>query len=572
MQKNIINEYTELRSHTDNNALHSMTSVYQAALYARISREDGDKSESDSIVNQKDLIKEFLKNMPDIKLVSEHIDDGYSGVNFDRPAFNAMISDVKKGLINCVIVKDLSRFGRNYIEAGRYVHTLFPMLNVRFIAVNDSYDSITERSLSDDYIIPFKNIINEAYCADISKKIRSQFEVKRKKGDFISAFVPFGYMKSQENKNRLIIDEIAAEAVKDIFKCKLAGMSCQNIADKFNSLGVLSPLEYKKSVGLGCSAVFKLNLKAKWSAVSIKRILCNEVYTGVLIQGKTTTPNHKSKQKVIKDKSEWARTEDAHEAIVTREDYKLVADLLGRDAYKTDVYPFSGVLFCSKCRHNLVRKVSAVGGAKYVSYACLKIRKNDKRDGCPGIRIKEEDLYRSVTAALKGHINSVLDIGETLKFVKELPQKECAGQKLSEQINIEKAEIAKIENRKIRLYEDYSDGRITQEEYAIFKRNYDSQKGEAETVIANLEYEYKRTNSGVSRDDNKWIKSFELYRSFSDWSELTRDMIVKLIDKIIVYEGGIIEIIYRYGDEYERAVTGNLTDALPLETEKGGAY
>jgi DNA invertase Pin-like site-specific DNA recombinase len=483
---------------------------------------------------------------------------------FDRPALNAMLDDIKAGIVNCIVVKDLSRFGRNYIEVGRYIQTLFPILNVRFIAINDGYDSINEHSITEDYLIPFKNLINDAYCADISKKVRSQLEVKRKKGDYTGALVPFGYLKSPENKNKLIIDEIAAEVVKDIFKLKLAGISCQSIAEKLNNLGVLSPLEYKKSIGLGCSSAFKTNHKAKWSAASIKRILCEEVYTGVLIQGKTTTPSYKIKQKIIKDKSEWARTENAHEAIISCEDFQLVSDLLNRDSYKTDIYLFSGILFCPECRQNIVRKISTVKGNKYINYACLKMHKNDKRAGCSGIRIKESELFEAVTMALKSHINTILDIEEVLQFIQEMPKKEYGRQKLQEQANIKKHEIDKLENRKTRLYNDYSDGKITQKEYAIFKKNYDLQISETEIAITNIEREIDKI-FGNANNDNKWLEYFKEYQDFSDSSKLSRDMIVKFIDKIIIFKGGIIEIIYRYADEYEQILT--FADTLLLKKE-----
>ncbi|MCL2776283.1 MAG: recombinase family protein, partial [Oscillospiraceae bacterium] len=530
MQKNSNNKNKEVK-------ILNEVQCYRAALYARISRDDGDKSESDSIVNQRDLIKEYIKSKPGIKLVSERVDDGYSGVTFDRPSLNAMLDDVRSGQVNCIIVKDLSRFGRNYIEVGRYIGTLFPLLGVRFIAVNDGYDSADGACQANDYIIPFKNIINDAYCADISKKTRSQLEIKRKKGDFISPFVPFGYVRSKDSKNKLVIDKAAAAVITDIYKWKLSGMSNQGIADKLNSLGVLSPLEYKKSVGLGCSSAFKVSLRAKWSAVAIKRILCDEVYIGVLLQGKTTTPNYKIKNKIIKDKSEWVRVEDTHEAIISKEEFVLVADLLRRDVRnapsKTTVYPFSGILFCSKCGHNLVRKVSTVDGVKYINNACLKLSKNDKRAGCPGIRIKEDVLFEIVTCAVRNHIKSVLDAERTIKVIDEIPQKQAEIQKLRNQAEAKRAEIEKIENRKVRLYEDYTDGEITRDEYESFKKNYDKQIDEAETEYGNLQKEIDSVPDITGRLSDKWIDYFKEYR---DFTVLTREIIVKLIYKIIIYE------------------------------------
>jgi len=322
-----------------------------------------------------------------------------------------------------------------------------------------------------------------------------------------------------------------------------------------NSLGVLSPLEYKKSMGLGCSSAFKVNLKAKWSAVAVKRILCDEVYTGALLQGKTTTPNYKIKKLTVKDKSEWVRVDNAHEAAISKEEFALVADLLLRDVrnapLKKTVYPFSGILFCSKCGHNLVRKVSTVDGVKYINHACLKLNKNDKRAGCLGIRIKDDVLFDIVTCAVKNHIRSILDMERTLSVIDAIPQKQADIKKLQNRIEIKRAEIEKIENRKVRLYEDYTDGEITRDEYESFRKNYNSQIEEVETELDNLERELDRVTEITGRLNDKWLEYFKEYR---DFTELTRELIVKLIYKIIIYEGGRLEIIFRYKDDFEKDV------------------
>ncbi|MCX4325345.1 MAG: recombinase family protein, partial [Lachnospiraceae bacterium] len=220
--------------------------IYSAAIYVRLSKEDGDvsdasRAESNSISNQRELIKDFLKEKTDIRVVSERVDDGFSGVDFERPAFQSMLEDIRQGKVDCVVVKDLSRFGRNYIESGRYIEKIFPMLGVRFIAVNDGYDSLAGKSQTDEIVIPFKNLINDAYCRDISVKIRSHLDIKRRKGEFIGSFAVFGYQKDEGDHNRLVVDEYAAKVVRDIFAWKRAGMSQQGIADRLNREGVLCP-------------------------------------------------------------------------------------------------------------------------------------------------------------------------------------------------------------------------------------------------------------------------------------------------------------------------------------------
>ena len=247
--------------------------VYRAGLYLRLSKEDIDKEAnakdtSDSIVHQRDLVLDFIKNRDDIEAVDEFIDDGFSGVDFQRPAFLRLIREIEAGNIDCVICKDLSRFGRNYIEAGRYLEQMFPDKNIRFIAINDGYDSVA-RHQSDDLIIPFRNVINDAYCRDISVKIRSQLQIKRQKGEFISPFATFGYRKAEDDRHRLEVDEFAANIVREIFTWKLDGLSQQGIANRLNEKGVLSPMDYKQTCGMKFKSGFQINSQSKWTAVAV---------------------------------------------------------------------------------------------------------------------------------------------------------------------------------------------------------------------------------------------------------------------------------------------------------------
>ena len=214
------------------------TKIWNATLYLRLSRDDGDKEESNSITGQRELLRDFIRTRPELREYAVRIDDGFTGSNFDRPSFKKMLEDVKAGCTNCIIVKDLSRFGQNYLDAGEYIEKIFLFLGVRFIAVNDNYDSFGGKNASDELVIPFKNLINEAYCRDISVKVRTQLEVKRKSGQYIDAFAVYGYLKDEADKNHLIVDEYAADIVRDIFSWKLEGMSPQDIASRLNHNGV----------------------------------------------------------------------------------------------------------------------------------------------------------------------------------------------------------------------------------------------------------------------------------------------------------------------------------------------
>jgi DNA invertase Pin-like site-specific DNA recombinase len=383
---------------------------YIAIKYIRLSNTDS-AGESDSITNQSKLIDEFLKNHPEIKVASEKIDDGFSGILFDRPAFNEMMEEIRQGRVNCVITKDLSRFGREYIETGRYLRRIFPAYGVRFIAINDGIDTLNDSA--DDLSISFRTIINDAYSRDISVKTRSALDIKRVKGDFVGAAAMYGYIKDKNNRNRLVVDEYAASIVKEIFSMKIGGLSAAKIAKTLNERGVLSPLEYKKSKGISHSKGGFINSEnAEWSATAIFRILKDETYTGALVQGKTSTPNYKLKQLQQKPRDEWHRVLDTHESIISKYEFNLVQRILLPDTRASPksgkLNIFSGLLICGHCDNSMTRKtVPQKGneyskGNRYFYYFCPKGKKN----GCSSpAMIKEQTLLDCIFEILKINLN-----------------------------------------------------------------------------------------------------------------------------------------------------------------------
>ncbi|HWR28687.1 MAG TPA: recombinase family protein [Negativicutes bacterium] len=526
-------------------------SIYNAAAYLRLSKEDGDKTESDSISNQRDLIANFVKSTPEIRLCSERIDDGISGVDFNRPAFNLMMEDVKAGRINCIIVKDLSRFGRNYIEAGRYIERIFPFLGVRFIAINDGYDSAKERTQSDEIIIPFKNLVNDAYCRDISVKIRSQLDIKRKKGEFIGSFAVYGYLKSEENKNKLVIDPYAAKIVRDIFAWKLEGLSQQGIADRLNEISEPSPMEYKRVLGLNFATSFQVKQKAKWTAVAIGRILKNPIYAGHLVQGKESTPNYKIKQRVLKPEDKWIRVENTHEPIITQAVFDMVNRVLAQDTRiapnEETVYPFSGLIFCADCQSGMVRKIVPAGGKRYAYYYCAK---NKAGDGCSTHCISEQILEKAVLQALQNHIASILDIERILSFIDTLPMQQEEIRKIDTQLLMKQEEIEKYKNLKVSIYEDLKSGVIDAVDYREFKGIYGKRYAEAQQAAERLKQDRNTILAGKGAS-SIWVEAFKKTRNIT---ELSRKLMVSLIEWIHVYPGNRVEIRFRYQYKYERAL------------------
>lgn len=527
--------------------------IYKAAIYVRLSKEDGDvsdasKAESNSISNQKELIKDFLKDKQDIVIVSERVDDGYSGVNFERPAFQLMLEDIKQGKVDCVVVKDLSRFGRNYIESGRYIEKIFPMLGVRFIAINDNYDSLTGKSQTDEIVIPFKNLINDAYCRDISIKIRSHLDVKRRKGEFIGSFTIYGYAKDEHDHNKIVIDDYAAGVVRDIYQWKISGMSQQRIADKLNDMGVLSPAEYKKSCGIKYSANLQTKKQAIWSAVAITRILTNESYTGTLIQGKVTTPNYKVKKTVIKDEEDWVVIPNAFEAIITKEQFDMVQEILKKDTRvapdKKSVYLFSGIAVCGDCGRQMSRKVSTVSGKKYVYYMCSA---NKKEGVCSSHRIREDELEKAVVTYLNSYIDELENIQHFLEFIDKLPYQEVNVKRLNMRIVQLEEDAQKYEKLKVSVYEDLKDELISKEEYISMKQEFENRRRAALDSIAQIKIEIE-TLASRNGKHHEWIESFIANKGIE---KLERNVVVELIDYIKIYEDKRIEIVFRYADNYK---------------------
>ena len=528
----------------------SKINSYNACIYARLSRDDGDKLESDSIINQKALIRDFLSKHPEIHAVSEKTDDGYSGVNFDRPAFQEMMEDIRSGKINCVVVKDLSRFGRNYIEAGNYIERVFPFLGVRFIAINDNYDSL-DRNQSDSLIIPFKNLINDAYCKDISVKIRSQLEIKRKKGQFIGAFAAYGYLKVEEDHNKLVVDTYASEIVRAIFKWKIQGMSQGRIANKLNMQGVLCPMEYKLSLGMKVQTNFRVHKKALWSSKTVTRILTNEIYTGVLIQGKVGTPNYKIKKIMPRDEADWIRVEGVIPVIIDKDMFDSVQMILAKDiriAPEEDaVYPLSGFVKCADCGQNMVRKSYNAGGKSY-SYFICSTRKAGK--GCSTHSISEEKLMDVVLQMVSKQIDSVCEMEKMLDIVDSLPEKQANVFNYDAQVVKLKEEIERNKSFKLRLYENLQEGLIGQDEYFLFKKSYAAKIAEAEAAIMAIEDEREQAVSR-NRDSLSWMETFKKYRNITS---VNRSMVVDLIRQVNVFEGGRAEVVFRHADEAEKVV------------------
>ncbi len=509
-----------------------------AVMYLRLSKEDGEKTESNSISNQREIINSYVKRNQ-ITMVKEYVDDGYSGATFDRPNFKEMMKDAYDKKFDTIIVKDLSRFGRDYIEAGKYIQRIFPENGIRFISVNDNYDSKSADMNDTHLILPIKNFINDSYCRDISNKVKSSQKIKREKGDFISAFAPYGYKKSDENKNKLVVDEQAAPNIKNIFDMKLLGYSSKAIADELNHLGVLTPRKYKESQGFKCNGF--QNIKGgNWTAKAVNRIIENEVYIGNTLQGKSITLNYKNKKQIEKEKEEWIRVEDTHEAIISKEIFAIANTMLKRDLNnsrgKDKIDIFTGMLFCKECGSSLIRRTVKYKEREEVFYICSKY---NKEKSCSRHSIKEKTLIKAVSKIMKSYIEfneklyskaQRIDINKNLK---------------DNQIPILKREKAMTEELLSSLYLDLKEDVISKEEYQLFRKNYTEKLTKLDESI---EYRLKKQEDTKGKiDKNKsWIIDINRYKNLS---EIDRLSVVLLIDKIFISEDKTIDVRFNHAEE-----------------------
>jgi len=403
-----------------------------------------------------------------------------------------------------------------------------------------------EKNASDDLIVPFKNPINEAYCRDISVKIRSQLEIKRKNGQFLGPFAAYGYFKDPQDKNRLVVDEYAADVVRQIFAWKVEGISPQDIADRLNGGGILSPVEYKRSLGMKCGTPLQTNIKASWSAASVIRLLKNPIYIGTLTQGRATTPSYKVHKRVQKSESEWSVIEDNHEAIVSRKDFDTVQKVLALDTRRSpdasSVSLFSGMVFCGDCGASMVRKPVSAGGKKYHYYVC-SANKQDK--SCSPHRIRAEKLEEIVLDFVREHIAAVVELAHILTIADTAPLRTAEAVKVQRQLDEKKTGYEKLQKLLMSLYENLTDGIIDKAEYLRLKQSFSQRAEEAEKQMEALQE--RLTTIKTHTADTSWTENFKRYRNLT---ELDRTAVVTLIDRIMVYEDNTVEIAYRWQNEF----------------------
>ena len=527
--------------------------VYKTAAYLRLSKGDEDvdgieKQESNSISNQRLLIEKFIEQHPEMELVDTYIDDGYTGTDFKRPEMKRMMYDIDDGRIDCVVVKDLSRFGRERIQTGNYIQKVFVQKGVRFIAINDNYDSLTADGSTTHLIMPIKALTNDNFSRDISMKVRASFSIKRERGDYIASHAPYGYKKDPENVNHLIIDEPAAKIVRKIFAWKIEGMSSNEIARKLTEAGVLSPSDYrnsKKKNGSGSRNTRRI----KWHTKQVIRILSSEILTGTMVQGKSTSVSYKVHKLIQKPREEWDIVKGTHEPIVSKADFDIVQTLLSRDTIvahdpcKRNIY--AGLLFCADCGSAMIRRKAPAQDGERWDYICSG---HNNGTGCGRHQISEETVTEAVLVSVNQMIGELCRYDELARNLENMHVHLEDAMNRDKEIAALKEELTKYNRLKSALYQDLKEGMINEDQFDRYRNQYTEREISLQNAIKNqkalIEEIYQ---NGIVADS-----ILQQFRENPKVDKLNRRLLVSLIDRILVYDDRRIEIIYRYSAEMKK--------------------
>lgn len=525
---------------------------YNAGLYCRLSVDDGNYGGSVSIETQKILLEQYCKDHK-ITNYNFYCDDGCSGTNFNRPSFMKMIEDINSGKINLVIVKDLSRFGRNYVETGMYVQQ-FTERNVRFIAADDSYDSLTN---GDDLLFPIKNVVNEMYARDVSKKTKAAKKAKAKAGQFIGSKAPFGYKTDPDDRHHLIVDEPAAEVVRRIFRLASEGIGYNKMTKIFREEKVLTPIAY---FNLNNPDYFKSDYWRKefdWHVTSIRAILNNEVYLGKLVYGKKRNKSMKSKEKVSNPKEDWIVAENCHEPIITQELWNTVHKILNskhRPAKTGEIQMFAGLLYCSDCGHALTySQKKHKDGSYHGAYFCWMYKTHGK-EYCASHYITFDNIYNLVLIDIQRNLFRYRQ--DTDKFKSLLSRKyqsdsEKQAKQLKSDYERKQKRCEELDKIISRLYEDNVLGRISDERYESMSQSYESEQAEIRRLLPELKSQINELKKQSDCADN----FINVIKKYTIIDKLDASILNELIDKIVVHhrektEDGStfqqIEIYYRF--------------------------
>ena len=536
------------------------TAMLLAGVYTRLSIEDEDDEEQNSIGNQKKIALDYLKDKDDIAVTEYYVDNGYTGMNFSRPDFQRMMNDLRSGKINCVIVKDISRLGRHFVMTSEYVEKIFPMMGVRLICINDDYDSFDENCDSASLLLPFKMVMNDSYVKDISKKIRSSISAKMDSGEYLpsASSIPYGYIRNPE-QNTFDIDEEVAPVVVRIFEMRANGVALNAIAKTLNEEGIPCPGKLRYLRGITKAAKYE---NALWIHGTLRKILMDQVYIGNRVHGRVKR-DKLGMEKTRRSEEEWQVIENAHQPIISQELFDKVQEAMNeaaakRNAYKQQEAPetdhrevFREKVYCGDCG-SMMRGCKGLGRANedgerkaFIYYDCGKFL-DSGRAVCSAHYVRQEEIMDTLRNALDTQLCAAIDFEALVKEVQAMPKVVHYESSVKNQLTSIQSKRRHMELRLEQLIVDLTDGLIDKQEYAYAKQKYNE---EYEHLLEeeNRLFTSSRRLGNIVASSDKWIRTLKEYRSIPDIDRKAVDFLVK---RIKIYPGKRIELILNYEDPF----------------------
>ena len=534
--------------------------IFPTAIYARLSVENSGKSENvDVIANQIEISKSYIADRPYLSLVDTYIDNGHTGTVFDRPEFNRLMNDIKSGRIKCLVVRDLSRFGRDYIETGTYLERIFPQIGLRFIAIKENYDNFDTDGSNESLMIPLQNMINSLYSKDISRKVSTALKAQMEQGTFQKRNLPYGYRWNEEHTN-MVIDEETASYVRLIFQRKIEGYSMPMILDELDRLGAPNTELRKRQNGTrtgdGCSC-------KGWHKSTVYGILTNPHYVGDTVLGRSMVAIYKGiKSHNVKDKGEWIVFPNTHQAIISREDFQKVQDIMNaasvarqtkmqksEEIRATLINLFDGKIFCADCGKRMYfhrKKVDKrKDGGWYAFYECSTYV-GRRYEHCTAHYIRQDRLERDVLAAIQLQVKAALDYDKLLDKLRGSEGEKNIRDKQNALITSLNLKLSGVSKKRTRLYEDFAEGILDEEEYTFAKKSYDEQFADLSRRLDEAVQRRSKFNEAMSVD-NKWIT---LMKSVSTATQLSQELVDESVEMVKIHEDGAVELVMKYGDIY----------------------
>ncbi len=534
----------------------AVVEVFKTAIYLRLSLEDNGKKDTESIETQRALVQAYVEERPYLELVETYVDNGCTGTDFERPDFKRMMDDARSGKINCIVVKDLSRLGRNYVEVGNYLEKVFPFLNLRFIAVNDRYDSNSVDS-SDQLMAALKNLINDAYAKDISRKISTTMEQKRLRGEFLGAYAPYGYLRDPGNPNKLIIDPETCWIVQEIFEIRATGIGIEKVCRALNEKGYPSPgrLRYERGIKT-CNN--KKGSELPWNRHVVNDILHNVVYIGNLAQGRSGSSLYKGIPFHWKDPSEWVVVNDTHEPIISMELWNKVQEINNRRTKKVkDSFgknaalprrenPYGSLLRCACCGRVIkqVRSFNNKGGKDYYTYKCPQYIELGE-SACAKRTLKAAVLDEIVLSTLKAHMNLFIKKQDALRRLMDEHHTEERAESIQQQKQRASSALEQKKKQSTQLYADFREGIIDQESYVYAKQHYQTDIDVLEQELYELQYRETRTVD-VIIGEKHWS---DLIDKYYNAETVSAEMVSAMIESITFHADASVEIQLRFSNE-----------------------